>query len=44
MAEMMNTSRAAINRLLNPDNCSLTLQTLGSATIALGKRLNTSTG
>jgi predicted XRE-type DNA-binding protein len=42
MAEMMNTSRAVINRLLNPDNSSLTLHTLESATNALGKRLNIS--
>ena len=42
MAEMMNTSRAVVNRLLNPDNSSLTLSTLQSATQALGKRLNIS--
>ena len=42
MAEMMNTSRAVVNRLLNPDNSSLTLHTLESATQALGKRLNIS--
>jgi hypothetical protein len=40
MAEMMNTSRAVVNRLLNPDNSSLTLKTLEVATKALGKRLN----
>jgi hypothetical protein len=40
MAKMMNTSRAVVNRLLNPDNSSLTLHTLESATNALGKRLN----
>jgi predicted XRE-type DNA-binding protein len=40
MAELMNTSRAVVNRLLNPDNTSLTLHTLESATHALGKRLN----
>ena len=40
MAELMNTSRAVVNRLLNPDNTSLTLHTLESATNALGKRLN----
>ena len=40
MAELMNTSRAVVNRLLNPDNCSLTLHTLHSATNALGKRLD----
>jgi len=42
MAELMNTSRAVVNRLLNPDNSSLTLHTLESATQALGKRLNIS--
>jgi len=42
MAERMNTSRAVVNRLLNPDNGSLTLSTLESATNALGKRLNIS--
>jgi len=42
MAELMNTSRAVVNRLLNPDNTSLTLHTLESATQALGKRLNIS--
>jgi len=42
MAQMMNTSRAVIDRLLNPDNSSLTLATLESATRVLGKRLNIS--
>lgn len=42
MAEMMNTSRAVVNRLLNPDNSSLTLHTLETATNVLGKRLNIS--
>ncbi|WP_418184758.1 XRE family transcriptional regulator [Aliarcobacter vitoriensis] len=42
MAELMNTSRAVVNRLLNPDNSSLTLSTLESATTALGKRLSIS--
>lgn len=42
MAELMNTSRAVVNRLLNPDNSSLTLHTLESATTALGKKLNIS--
>jgi plasmid maintenance system antidote protein VapI len=40
MAEMMHTSRAAVNRLLNPDNKSLTLDTLQSAINALGKKLH----
>ena len=42
MAQMMNTSRAVVNRLLNPDNGSLTLSTLQSATSVLGKKLNIS--
>lgn len=40
MAELMNTSRAVVNRLLNPDNSSLTLHTLEAASNALGKRLS----
>jgi predicted XRE-type DNA-binding protein len=40
MAEMMHTSRAAVNRLLNPDNKSLTLDTLQSAINVLGKKLH----
>lgn len=42
MAKMMNTSRAVVNRLLNPDNSSLTLHTLESATRVLGKKLSIS--
>lgn len=42
MAEMMNTSRAVVNRLLNPDNTSLNLNTLELATKVLGKKLNIS--
>ena len=42
MAELMHTSRAVVNRLLNPTSSSLTLNTLESATHALGKRLNIS--
>lgn len=42
MAELMQTSRAVVNRLLNPDNDSLTLHTLESAANALGKRLRIS--
>jgi predicted XRE-type DNA-binding protein len=40
MAEMMHTSRAAVNRLLNPDNKSLTLDTLQTAISVLGKKLH----
>jgi len=42
MAELMNTSRAVVTRLLNPNNSSLTLHTLESATRVLGKRLQIS--
>lgn len=42
LAKLMNTSRVAIDRLLSPDNSSLTLSTLISATNALGKRLDIS--
>lgn len=42
MAELMHTSRAVVNRLLNPDNNSLTLSTLQNAAGVLGKRLNVS--
>jgi antitoxin HicB len=39
MAERMNTSRAALDRLLNPNNTSVTLQTLERAASVLGKRV-----
>ena len=39
MARRMKTSRAAIERLLDPNNGSVTLQTLERAALALGKRL-----
>jgi DNA-binding Xre family transcriptional regulator len=39
MARRMKTSRAALDRLLDPDNASVTLQTLQRAARALGKRL-----
>lgn len=39
MAERMNTSRAALDRLLDPDNKSVTLQTLERAAAVLGKKL-----
>lgn len=35
----MNTSRAALDRLLDPGNSSVTLQTLERAANALGKKL-----
>jgi len=39
MASRMKTSRAALDRLLDPANKSVTLQTLESAALALEKRL-----
>jgi len=39
MAIQMKTSRAALERLLDPDNPSLTLTTLGRAAAVLGKKL-----
>jgi DNA-binding Xre family transcriptional regulator len=39
MARRMKTSRSALDRLLDPDNGSVTLQTLERAAQALGKRL-----
>lgn len=39
MAKRMNTSRSAINRLLDPLNTSITLATIESAVLAMGKRL-----
>lgn len=39
MSHRMKTSRAALNRLLDPANRAVTLQTLDRAAHALGKRL-----
>ena len=39
MAARMNTSRASLNRLLDPASSSVTLQTLENAAHALNKRL-----
>ena len=39
LAKRMNTSRAALDRLLDPDNPSVTLHTLQSAAKAVGGRL-----
>jgi len=39
MASRMKTSRAALERLLDPDNASITLITLERAASALGKKL-----
>ena len=40
MARRMETSRSALDRLLDPENVSVTLQTLQSAVQALGGRLS----
>jgi antitoxin HicB len=40
LARRMETSRSALDRLLDPENSSVTLQTLQSAVQALGGRLN----
>mgnify|MGYP001041919972 CR=1 FL=1 len=40
MAKRMETSRSALERLLDPENPSVTLQTLQSAAQALGGRLS----
>lgn len=37
MARRRNTSRAALDRLLDPDNASVTLQTLSRAARAIGR-------
>ena len=39
MARQMDTSRSALDRLLDPKNTSITLQTLERAAHAIGKRL-----
>ncbi len=39
MAKRMKTSRSSVDRLLDPQNESVTLQTLERAALALGKRL-----
>jgi hypothetical protein len=39
MARRMQTSRAAVDRLLDPENESATLVTLQKAALAVGKRL-----
>ena len=40
LAKRMRTSRAALNRLLDENDASLTLTTLASAAAALGKKVN----
>ena len=40
MAKRMRTSRAALDRLLDAENTSVTLLTMGRAAAALGKQLS----
>ena len=40
LAKRIHTSRAALNRLLDENDASLTLTTLASAAAALGKKVN----
>lgn len=40
MAKRMRTSRAALDRLLDAENTSVTLQTMGRAAAVLGKELS----
>jgi len=42
LAKRMRTSRSALDRLLDPENTSVTLHTLETAALALGKRLKIS--
>jgi antitoxin HicB len=42
MAQKMNTSRSALNRLLDPNNPSVNLQTIAKAAKTLGKKLQLS--
>ena len=39
LARMMQTSRSSLDRLLDPENASVTLLTMESAALALGKKL-----
>ncbi len=39
MAELMHSSRSAINRLLDPTNDSITLKTMEKAAKAIGKKI-----
>jgi len=40
MARRMNTSRAALDRLLDPENDAVTLNTLSKAAVAVGRQLH----
>jgi DNA-binding Xre family transcriptional regulator len=39
LAKIMQTSRSSLDRLLDPENASVTLLTLESVALALGKKL-----
>jgi len=39
MAELMDTSRAQLNRVLNPDTFNVTLETLSKAAHIVGRKL-----
>jgi len=39
LAKKMHTSRSALDRLLDPTNTSVTLQSIGKAASVLGKRI-----
>lgn len=40
LARMMQTSRSSLDRLLDPEQASVTLLTMQSAALALGKKLS----
>ncbi len=44
LARMMQTSRSSLDRLLDPKNASVTLLTLESVALALGKKLKVELG
>jgi predicted XRE-type DNA-binding protein len=44
LASMMQTSRSSLDRLLDPKNASVTLLTLESVALALGKKLKIQLG
>ena len=39
MAKIMRTSRSALDRILDPENTSISLNTIGKAARAVGKRV-----
>lgn len=40
MARRLNTSRSGVERLLDPDNTSITLNTMAKVALLLGKRID----